>query len=55
MSHSIQSFQFQCPLPNGIHARPATHLEKQCQQFECQITLTNLRTQQSGDAKSVLS
>ncbi|MCD9462168.1 phosphoenolpyruvate--protein phosphotransferase [Photobacterium phosphoreum] len=48
-------FQFQCVLPNGIHARPANHLEQQCRQFECQITLTNHRTNNSGDAKSVLA
>ena len=48
-------FAFRCELPNGIHARPATHLEKACGQFDCQITLVNHRNNHQGDAKSVLS
>ncbi|MBY5944588.1 phosphoenolpyruvate--protein phosphotransferase [Photobacterium rosenbergii] len=48
-------FAFRCELPNGIHARPATHLEKACGRFDCQITLVNHRNNLQGDAKSVLS
>lgn len=48
-------FAFRCELPNGIHARPATHLEKICGQFSCTITLVNQRNNNQGDAKSVLS
>ncbi|MCW8329204.1 phosphoenolpyruvate--protein phosphotransferase [Photobacterium sp. SDRW27] len=47
--------QFRCVLPNGIHARPASHLEKVCGQFQCQISLTNLRNGNTADAKSVLA
>lgn len=46
--------KFQCNLPNGIHARPASHLEKKCRLFSCQVMLTNHRTNKSGDAKSAL-
>ncbi|MGR5065736.1 phosphoenolpyruvate--protein phosphotransferase [Photobacterium sp. DNB22_13_2] len=48
-------FAFRCELPNGIHARPATHLEKVCGQFSCTITLVNHRNNNQGDAKSVLA
>ncbi|KLV05540.1 PTS fructose transporter subunit IIA [Photobacterium aquae] len=46
---------FICELPNGIHARPANHLETVCCQFDSDITLMNLRNGNSGSAKSVLS
>ncbi|PMI35224.1 phosphoenolpyruvate--protein phosphotransferase [Enterovibrio norvegicus] len=46
---------FTCELPNGIHARPANHLEAVCRQFSSDITLKNLRNENSGSAKSVLS
>ncbi|MEI8611161.1 phosphoenolpyruvate--protein phosphotransferase [Enterovibrio sp. Hal110] len=42
-------------MPNGIHARPANHLEAVCRQFSSDITLKNLRNENSGSAKSVLS
>ncbi|MFM4939573.1 phosphoenolpyruvate--protein phosphotransferase [Aeromonas enteropelogenes] len=45
---------FQCVLPNGIHARPASQLEEKCRQFVSQITLMNHRSAKSGDAKSSL-
>ncbi|WP_019614761.1 phosphoenolpyruvate--protein phosphotransferase [Psychromonas ossibalaenae] len=48
-------FKFNCSLVNGIHARPASHLEKVCKQFDCDITLTNLRSGNTGNAKSVLA
>ncbi len=47
--------QFRCVLPNGIHARPASHLEKVCGQFQSQINLTNLRNGNTADAKSILA
>ncbi|MGF1699510.1 phosphoenolpyruvate--protein phosphotransferase [Photobacterium makurazakiensis] len=50
-----QAVQFHCTLPNGIHARPASHLENQCNAFKCQITLLNHRNGNTGDAKSVLA
>ncbi len=46
---------FTCELPNGIHARPANHLEAVCRQFSSDITLKNLRNDNTGSAKSVLS
>ncbi|CZF86080.1 putative PEP-binding protein [Grimontia marina] len=46
---------FTCELPNGIHARPANHLEAVCNQFKSTITLKNLRNNNEGSAKSVLS
>lgn len=49
------NFPFTCVLPNGIHARPATQLEQVCRQFDCDIQLTNLRSERSGNAKSILA
>ncbi|MEZ8130753.1 phosphoenolpyruvate--protein phosphotransferase [Enterovibrio norvegicus] len=46
---------FTCELPNGIHARPANHLEAVCRQFSSDIKLKNLRNENTGSAKSVLS
>ncbi|OEE68364.1 phosphoenolpyruvate--protein phosphotransferase [Enterovibrio norvegicus FF-33] len=46
---------FTCELPNGIHARPANHLEAACRAFSSQITLHNLRNDNQASAKSVLS
>ncbi|WP_040976180.1 phosphoenolpyruvate--protein phosphotransferase [Necropsobacter massiliensis] len=47
--------QFICELPNGIHARPASHIEAVCKHFKADIQWMNERTQIIGDAKSVLS
>lgn len=52
MKHELS---FRCELPNGIHARPATHLEKICRQFDCNIQLTNRRNGNTGNAKSILA
>lgn len=46
---------FICQLPNGIHARPANHLEAACSQFKSEIILKNGRNNNEGSAKSVLS
>lgn len=48
-------YNFTCTLKNGIHARPASHLEKLCNSFISEITWINQRNQIQGDAKSVLS
>lgn len=53
-SMSIE-YSFRCSLKNGIHARPASHLEKLCNSFISDITWINQRNQIQGDAKSVLS
>lgn len=46
---------FRCDLPNGVHARPASHVEKLCNQFSASIGWHNLRTDRTGDAKSALA
>lgn len=47
--------RFQFPLPNGLHARPASHLQEVTNRFAADITLINRRTQREANAKSVLS
>lgn len=47
--------QFICPLPNGVHARPASALEEVASCFGAEILLTNHRTGQSANLKSVLA
>ncbi len=46
---------FQCPLANGLHARPASRLADVATRFTSEITLTNERTEAVGNAKSVLA
>lgn len=48
-------FQFTCPLPNGIHARPASALEEVASCFGANISLTNRRTGRTANLKSVLA
>ncbi|STO57071.1 Multiphosphoryl transfer protein 1 [Grimontia hollisae] len=55
MKNMKKEVAFTCELPNGIHARPANHLEAVCAQFKSEITLRNLRNNNAGSAKSVLS
>ncbi len=50
-----QSFSFTCELPNGVHARPASHVETICNTFTSTIEWKNSRTGEIGNAKSVLS
>jgi len=47
-------FHFTCPLPNGVHARPASALEEVASCFGADIVLTNSRSGQSANAKSIL-
>lgn len=47
--------EFTCELPNGVHARPASHIETQCNTFTSHIEWHNLRTERKGNAKSALS
>ncbi|KNC89717.1 phosphoenolpyruvate--protein phosphotransferase [Trabulsiella odontotermitis] len=47
--------EFICTLPNGVHARPASHVETQCNQFASDIDWHNLRTDRRGNAKSALA
>ncbi|CAM3607612.1 phosphoenolpyruvate--protein phosphotransferase [Vibrio aquimaris] len=51
----MKTFSFCCELLNGVHARPASHVEALCNQFCSEITWQNQRTGMSGNAKSVLS
>src|SRR5690349_1937653 len=53
-STSLQ-FVFTCPLSAGMHARPASHLAKLANGFVSECSLTNLRNNHEGNAKSVLS
>ncbi len=46
---------FKCPLPGGLHARPASRLSDVAARFSSDITLTNVRSAATADAKSVLA
>lgn len=48
------TIQFLCPLPNGLHARPAWELKEQCSQWQSEITFINHRQNAKADAKSSL-
>ena len=47
--------EFVCELPNGVHARPASHVETLCNTFRSEIEWHNLRTNRKGNAKSALA
>lgn len=47
--------RFTLPLPNGLHARPASHLAEKAGAFAAAITFVNERTGRSANAKSVLA
>ena len=49
------SHQFAFPLPNGLHARPASRLEAVTRRYLAGITLTNHRTGATADVRSVLA
>lgn len=49
------TIEFLCPLPNGIHARPAWELKEQCSQWQSDITFINRRQNVRADAKSSLA
>src|SRR5712671_4257829 len=48
-------FTFVCPLPNGLHARPASQLAEFAGKFVSDLSLTNLRTGSSANLKSPLA
>lgn len=50
-----EGFEFECKLPNGLHARPASHLAEVANQFVSACELTNLRNRATADLKGVLS
>nr|WP_318382800.1 phosphoenolpyruvate--protein phosphotransferase [uncultured Enterobacter sp.] len=49
------TIEFFCPLPNGLHARPAWALKEQCAAWHCDIRFINLRLNTQADAKSSLA
>ncbi|RBP11695.1 phosphoenolpyruvate--protein phosphotransferase [Pseudocitrobacter faecalis] len=49
------TIHFLCPLPNGLHARPAWELKEQCAKWHSEITLINHRLNNRADAKSSLA
>jgi multiphosphoryl transfer protein len=48
-------FKFVCPLPNGLHARPASQLAEFASDFASDLSLTNLRTGIAANLKSTLA
>ncbi len=48
-------FKFTCPLPNGVHARPASALEEVARRFAAEISVVNDRNGRAANAKSVLA
>ena len=48
-------YRFKFPLPNGLHARPASHFEAVTSRFRSKITLISERTRYHANARSVLS
>lgn len=51
----MKNYSFSCELLNGVHARPASHVEALCNNFSANIAWENERTGILGNAKSVLS
>lgn len=49
------SIEFFCPLPNGLHARPAWALKEQCSAWRSDIRFINNRLSSQADAKSSLA
>ncbi len=47
--------KFICPLPSGLHARPASALEEVVRPFASEVTLFNRRTQRTANGKSILA
>jgi fructose-specific PTS system IIA-like component len=47
-------FSFKFPLPNGLHARPASAFEEAARSFASEITFINDRTGAQANVKSVL-
>ena len=46
--------EFICPLPAGVHARPASALEEVVRRFQSEVTLLNRRTQRGANGRSIL-
>ena len=50
----LLQYEFSCPLPSGLHARPASHLAEVANRFLSDCSVTNLRNGLVANAKSVL-
>ena len=46
---------YQCDLKDGIHARPAGHIERLCNTFQSAVCWNNIRSGIQGNGKSALS
>lgn len=51
----VPEFKFTCPLPHGLHARPASQMASLANGFLSNCALTNLRNGSTANVKSVLS
>ncbi len=49
------TFEFNCPLPHGLHARPAKRVVDCVEPFSSEVTLANLRSNATASARSVLA
>ncbi|HVU34920.1 MAG TPA: phosphoenolpyruvate--protein phosphotransferase [Opitutaceae bacterium] len=49
-----QDLSFSFPLPNGLHARPASHFAELVRRYQSAVTLQNDRTGRTANAASVL-
>lgn len=50
-----ETIAYQCELTEGIHARPAGHIERLCNTFKAEVCWKNIRSGIQGNAKSALS
>ena len=50
-----QIITYQCELKDGIHARPAGHIERLCNTFQSEVCWNNIRSGIQGNGKSALS
>src|SRR3954471_7718358 len=48
-------FRFKFPLPNGLHARPASHFQALTRRFRSKVELIHERTCYKANVRSVLS
>ncbi|VFS16779.1 Phosphocarrier protein HPr/phosphoenolpyruvate--protein phosphotransferase [Enterobacter cancerogenus] len=47
------SIEFSCPLPNGLHARPAWALKEQCSVWRSDIRFINNRLNTPGGCQKL--
>jgi multiphosphoryl transfer protein len=51
----VHELTFRCPLPNGLHARPASLVAEVAAKFAAEVTLINERSGAAANARSVLA